>query len=86
MAARRGVIAALAAALLASSSAAAPNPTNCSNAAGAACGPCGPGCEQCGPPLSLQPGAPQYHVHDYSCGENDPNFPFYDNLHGLYHQ
>jgi len=26
-----------------------------------------------------------YHVKDLSCGENDPNFPFFDPVHGVYH-
>ena len=46
--------------------------------------PCGPGNDQCGPPRdpNLQP---LFHVKDKSCDENDPNFPFYDEVHGLYH-
>jgi hypothetical protein len=59
---------ALALAPLIASGLAAPNPTNCSNAGGP-CGACGPGCEWCGPPLAGQFGAPQYHIHDYSCAE-----------------
>ena len=45
-------------------------------------GPCGPSHQQCGP---LFEAAPQFHVMDKSCGENDPNGPFYDPVHGLYH-
>ena len=44
--------------------------------------PCGPGNDQCGP--ALQHG-PQFHIADRSCGMNDPNGPFYDAKHGLYH-
>ena len=44
--------------------------------------PCGPGNDQCGPPLT---GGPQYHITDRSCGMNDPNGPFYDEKHGVYH-
>ena len=29
--------------------------------------------------------APQFHVRDLSCGENDPNGPVYDPVHGVYH-
>ncbi len=46
-------------------------------------GACGPGFDQCG--AAFGPTAPQFHVRDLSCGENDPNFPLYDALHGLYH-
>ena len=28
---------------------------------------------------------PQYHVMDKSCDENDPNAPFFDVVHGVYH-
>ena len=46
--------------------------------------PCGPGNDQCGPPQD--PNArPKFHVKDLTCGENDPNFPFFDEVHGLYH-
>lgn len=45
--------------------------------------PCGPGNEQCGPLFDVS--SPQFHVRDSSCAENDPNFPFYDPLHGMYH-
>eukprot|EP01116_Phalansterium_solitarium_P025276 TRINITY_DN9582_c0_g1_i2.p2 TRINITY_DN9582_c0_g1~~TRINITY_DN9582_c0_g1_i2.p2 ORF type:complete len:632 (+),score=194.35 TRINITY_DN9582_c0_g1_i2:80-1975(+) len=46
-------------------------------------GPCGPGNDQCGEPFGRD--SPQYHVRDLSCGENDPNFPFFDPNHNLYH-
>ena len=45
-------------------------------------GPCGPGREQCGP---MFPAMPRYHIKDVSCDENDPNGPFYDEVHGIYH-
>jgi beta-fructofuranosidase len=44
--------------------------------------PCGPGNEQCGPEFL---NAPQYHIRGKSCGLNDPNAPFYDKTHGIYH-
>ena len=44
--------------------------------------PCGPGNDQCGPALK---GGPQFHITDRSCGMNDPNGPFYDAVHGVYH-
>ena len=46
--------------------------------------PCGPGNDQCGPPAdeSLRP---RFHVMDLTCKENDPNFPFYDEVRGMYH-
>lgn len=45
--------------------------------------PCGPGNDQCN--ASAPPPRPRYHVMDYSCGENDPNGPCYDERHGVYH-
>jgi len=45
--------------------------------------PCGPGNEQCGRPFGS--GSPNFHIHDPSCDENDPNGPFYDDVHGMYH-
>lgn len=44
--------------------------------------PCGRGNDQCGPPLQ---GLPRYHFTDRSCKMNDPNAPFYDAVHGVYH-
>ena len=44
--------------------------------------PCGPGNDQCGPALT---GGPQFHFTERSCGMNDPNGPFYDAKHGIYH-
>lgn len=54
-------------------------PRNSSQCVG---GPCGPGREQCGP---LFPVMPKFHIKDDSCDENDPNGPFYDPVHGIYH-
>ena len=31
------------------------------------------------------PSAPQFHFHDASCGNNDPNAPLFDPNHRLYH-
>eukprot|EP00294_Goniomonas_avonlea_P016037 CAMPEP_0114543504 /NCGR_PEP_ID=MMETSP0114-20121206/2390_1 /TAXON_ID=31324 /ORGANISM="Goniomonas sp, Strain m" /LENGTH=606 /DNA_ID=CAMNT_0001727845 /DNA_START=18 /DNA_END=1838 /DNA_ORIENTATION=+ len=45
--------------------------------------PYGPGHEECGPLFGRD--APQFHVRDTSCAENDPNGPFYDATHGVYH-
>jgi len=38
----------------------------------------GPGNDQCGPPFDQT--APQFHIRDLSCGENDPNFPLYGEI------
>jgi len=46
--------------------------------------PCGPGNDQCTPPKD-QATRPVFHVMDKTCAENDPNFPFYDPVHGMYH-
>ena len=46
--------------------------------------PCGPGNDQCGPPKDPKT-MPVFHVKDLTCDENDPNFPFYDEVHGIYH-
>jgi sucrose-6-phosphate hydrolase SacC (GH32 family) len=46
--------------------------------------PCGPGNDQCGPPQDPA-GRPLFHIKDLTCDENDPNFPFYDEVHGMYH-
>eukprot|EP00729_Bicosta_minor_P028725 gene28725-30979_t len=46
--------------------------------------PCGPSTSsQCGQPRPRS--SPQYHIRDESCAMNDPNGPFYDELHGMYH-
>ena len=46
--------------------------------------PCGPAAQRCGPgwPASARP---VYHLKDLSCGESDPNGPFHDPTHGMYH-
>ena len=46
--------------------------------------PCGPGNDQCGPPVA-EGIRPRFHVIDPACKMNDPNFPFYDEVHGIYH-
>eukprot|EP00729_Bicosta_minor_P024106 gene24106-31348_t len=46
--------------------------------------PCGPGNQVC-PPGPFGKNTPQFHVKDASCGENDPNGPSYDPVHGVYH-
>lgn len=46
-------------------------------------GPCEPGREFCGEPFA---NAPVYHLMDqHGCGENDPNGPIYDPVHGVLH-
>jgi len=48
--------------------------------------PCAPGNQMCPPgPFDGRVAVPQYHVRDMSCGENDPNGPVYDPVHGVYH-
>ena len=56
--------------------------TTCVNEQQQAC-PCGPPCQQCG--AAFPPSSPMFHIRDNTCGINDPNFPFWDPLHGLYH-
>jgi hypothetical protein len=53
-------------------------------------GPCGPAHQTCD--SDFRPGAgaqtwqvPQFHLKDASCFVNDPNAPFYDEVHGMYH-
>ena len=46
--------------------------------------PCAPGNQMC-PPGPFGATAPQFHVRDLSCGENDPNGPVFDPVHGVYH-
>lgn len=51
--------------------------SNCLN------GPCYPGNEFCGQPFQ---NAPAYHLMDqHGCGENDPNGPVFDPVHGVIH-
>ena len=46
-------------------------------------GPCYPGNEFCGQPFE---NAPAYHLMDqHGCGENDPNGPVFDPVHGVFH-
>ena len=46
-------------------------------------GVCGPDFSQCAPaPLR---GSPFYHIGDETCGCSDPNAPFYDPIHKIYH-
>ena len=45
--------------------------------------PCFPGNEFCGQPFS---NAPTFHLMDqHGCGENDPNGPVFDPVHGVFH-
>ena len=46
--------------------------------------PCGPSAQRCGPAFPASE-RPVYHLKDLSCGESDPNGPFYDRRHGMYH-
>jgi sucrose-6-phosphate hydrolase SacC (GH32 family) len=46
-------------------------------------GPCYPGNEFCGKPFE---NAPKFHLMDqHGCGENDPNGPVFDPVHGVVH-
>ena len=58
-------------------------PTSCERPDGTSA-PCGPGNDQCHAP-GYGRAAPQFHVHDASCGMNDPVAPVYDPAHGVYH-
>ena len=44
--------------------------------------PCSASNQRCGPERRQ---GPRFHFHDLTCGMNDPNAPFYDPNHGLYH-
>ena len=44
--------------------------------------PCTDSNQFCGPKKKY---GPQFHFRDLTCGMNDPNGPFYDPTHGLYH-
>ena len=44
--------------------------------------PCAPGNQMC-PPGPFGRASPQFHVRDLSCGENDPNGPVFDPVHGV---
>ena len=65
--------------LLSATGSAAAGNAQCTNKFGVTA-PCGPGNSDCN--ASAPPPLPRYHVIDYSCGENDPNGPCYDELHG----
>ncbi len=43
--------------------------------------PCGPGNEMCGPAWPTT----KYHIMDTSCLGGDTDFPFFDEVHGVYH-
>ena len=59
--------------------------TTCTDASGNNPGPCRPGREQCGPSFSKTLN-PSYHLIDQQgCGENDPNSPVFDPVHGVVH-
>jgi sucrose-6-phosphate hydrolase SacC (GH32 family) len=59
--------------------------TTCTDASGHNPGPCMPGREQCGPSFSKTLN-PSYHLVDQQgCGENDPNSPVFDPVHGVIH-
>ena len=46
-------------------------------------GPCAPGNDYCSTPFQR---APLYHLMDqHGCGENDPNGPVFDPVHGVVH-
>ncbi len=45
-------------------------------------GPCRPGNELC---VGPQPQQYVFHLSDLTCAINDPNGPFYDEVHGMYH-
>jgi len=52
-------------------------PSTCLN------GPCAPGNDFCGKPFD---NAPSFHLMDqHGCGENDPNGPVFDPVHGVFH-
>jgi sucrose-6-phosphate hydrolase SacC (GH32 family) len=62
---------------------------HCAMADGTTCGRCGPGCDQCGP---APPGAShvdldasRFHINGGRCQINDPDGPFFDPRHGVYH-
>ena len=45
-------------------------------------GPCRPGNELC---VGSKPQQYVFHLSDLTCAINDPNGPFYDEVHGVYH-
>jgi hypothetical protein len=71
------VVAALGSAILASAS-------DCIDESGES-GPCMPGREFCGKPFPKDT-SPAFHLMDqHGCGENDPNGPVFDPVHGVFH-
>ena len=60
-----------------------PSPTSCQKPDGSTA-PCGPGNDLCHSP-GYGADAPQFHIHDQSCGMNDPAAVVYDPVHGIYH-
>eukprot|EP00037_Helgoeca_nana_P013172 m.121009 g.121009 ORF g.121009 m.121009 type:complete len:666 (-) comp21872_c0_seq1:287-2284(-) len=52
------------------------DPTQCEK------GPCGPGNDRC---VGVNPQQYVFHLSDETCAINDPNGPFYDPVHGMYH-
>ena len=62
------------------------SPPQCYSSAGDSrrypCGPAAQRCSQTGWPAEDRP---VYHVKDLTCGESDPNGPFWDAKHGMYH-
>ena len=47
--------------------------------------PCGPSAQRCSPTDWPASARPVYHLKDLSCGESDPNGPFWDAKHKMYH-
>ena len=47
--------------------------------------PCGPGNDICVSPGAKNKAQYTFHLSDVSCAINDPNGPFYDARHGVYH-
>lgn len=60
------------------------SPTQCQKPDGSIA-PCGPGNDLCHGE-GYGRASPQYHIHDFSCGMNDPAAVIYDPVHGIYHQ
>ncbi|KAH8046638.1 beta-fructofuranosidase [Aureococcus anophagefferens] len=57
--------------------------TTCFDKPGGTSGDCAPGFEFCGEPFE---DAPTFHIMDqHGCGENDPNGPVFDPVHGVFH-
>lgn len=59
--------------------------TSCFNASGAKCGDCGETCQYCSA-KGFGANVPWFHLMDqFGCGENDPNGPVFDPVHGVIH-